>query len=165
MAALRWSSLVVFVGWTYATGAMFALDEQNVRVCDWIRRYYWFSMQYEVTIAVSSCDIQKHYDDDSALITVGWINWTGATDKQPVRVCNWICMRYWSVFLAVRYRYYNLRHTLFYFSNTLRCRWRLWIVFKQMHGTSMRCVGPGQIGSTFVWSWCIIIDNRWSMGS
>ena len=55
--------------------------------------YYWCSMQYEVVIlpSPSSCAVQIHHNDGSALMYVGWIHGTVAVltlHEQNVRVCE-----------------------------------------------------------------------------
>ena len=76
-------------------GVMLALDKQ--RVCShccvraWIRRRYYFWMQYEIVISPSRA-VQIHYnndDDGFALIFVRWMYGTGivlALDEQNVRL-------------------------------------------------------------------------------
>ena len=52
------------------------LDEKGVRLHCFVLEFdtcYCCSMQYEVVISPSSCAVQIHHDDGSALICVGWI--------------------------------------------------------------------------------------------
>ena len=104
LLCLGWSS---FVEWT----ERLVLNEQFVRlhccVCDWTRRCYWCSIQYEV-VSLPSCAILLskyiyNHNDHSALIfaecVAGTVIVVLARNEQRVRLyccaCAWTWMYYW----------------------------------------------------------------------
>ena len=104
----------------------------SVCVCAWIWQFYWWSMQYEVVIAPSpsSCAVQIHHDDGSALIFVGWICiWDGCRvdPGRTERTCVCLNLNVLFVFNAVWGRNLTLMRYFICCPNTLQWRWRLCI--------------------------------------
>ena len=124
----------------------------SVCVCDWIWRFYWWSMQYDVVISPSpsSCAVQIHCngDDGSALILNECMErHCVALTLQVVRLC--VCALEFEGFIGVRCSMmsYALMRYFICCANTLQWRWRLCIDFKWMYGTVLCWSWPN---STYV---------------